>query len=159
MADVVDKVTRSRMMSGIRAKNTKPEMFLRQGLHALGFRFRLHAKDIPGKPDIVLPKYRALIIVQGCFWHGHGCRYLKTPSTNTAFWEEKIQGNRLRDERMLRLQMEAGWRCLVVWECAVRFPKRTPSDLDIVAISAQWLAGNSRYAAIDERGLAELHIS
>lgn len=159
MADVVDKATRSRMMSGIRAKNTKPEMFLRQGLHALGFRFRLHAKDIPGKPDIVLPKYRALIIVHGCFWHGHGCRYCKTPSTNTEFWQDKIQANKLRDERILRLQIDAGWRCLVVWECAVRLAKRMPSDLDIVRLSAHWLAGHSRFAVIDEQGLAEPHVS
>ncbi|MCK6405594.1 MAG: DNA mismatch endonuclease Vsr [Rhodocyclaceae bacterium] len=159
MADVVDKATRSRMMSGIRAKNTRPEMFLRQGLHALGFRFRLHAKGIPGKPDIVLPKHRALIIVHGCFWHGHGCRYCKTPKTNTAFWQEKIQSNKLRDERTLQLQLDAGWRCLVVWECAVRQAEQMPNELDIVTLSANWIVGNGRLATIDEQGLAESQTS
>ena len=158
MPDVVDKATRSRMMSGIRAKNTRPEVFLRKGLHALGFRFRLHAKDIPGKPDIVLPKYRSLILVHGCFWHGHGCRYCKIPKTNTAFWQEKIRGNKLRDERMLQLQLDAGWRCLVIWECAARRAMRMPSELDIVALSANWLIGDTRLALIDEQGLAVLKI-
>lgn len=147
------------MMSGIRAKNTQPEVFLRRGLHALGFRFRLHAKDIPGKPDIVFPKYGALIVVHGCFWHGHGCRYSKTPKTNTEFWEEKIQSNKLRDERTLQLQLNAGWRCLVVWECAVRRAKQMPNELDIVSLCAGWLAGDGRHGVIDELGLAELHTS
>lgn len=142
-------------MSGIRSKNTRPEIFIRQGLHALGFRFRLHAKDIPGKPDIVLKKHRALIIVHGCFWHGHGCRYCKTPKTNTAFWQEKIQKNKLRDERTLQLQLDAGWRCLLVWECAVRRAKQMPNELDIVALSASWLVGNGCLGVIDEQGLAE----
>ena len=153
--DVVDKATRSRMMSGIRAKNTRPEIFLRYGLHALGFRFRVHAKHIVGKPDIVLPKYHALIIVHGCFWHWHGCRYCKTPKTNSAFWQEKIQSNKLRDARTLQLQLDAGWRCLIVWECAVRRAKQMQSEFDIVALSANWLAGNGRLAVIDEQGLTE----
>lgn len=154
--DIVDKATRSRMMSGIRAKNTRPEMFLRQRLHALGFRFRLHAKDIPGKPDIVLPKYRALIIVHGCFWHGHGCRHSVIPKTNVAFWQEKIQGNKLRDARNLKLQLDAGWRCLIVWECAIRCAKKMPSELNMVALSANWLAEDGRLAMVDEQGLSEL---
>ncbi len=159
MADVVDKATRSRMMSGIRAKNTRPETLLRRGLHALGFRFRLHAGNIPGKPDIVLPKFKALIIVHGCFWHGHGCRYCKSPSTNSTFWHEKILTNRLRDERTLRLQLGAGWRCLIVWECAARRTEKMPDELDVVALTADWLAGDNRLSAIDEQGLAELEIS
>lgn len=146
-------------MAGIRAKNTRPEMFLRQGLHALGFRFRLHATNIPGKPDIVFPKYRALIIVHGCFWHGHECRYFKIPKTNAAFWQEKIQSNRLRDAKTIQLQMDMGWRCLVVWECAVRQVKQTQNELDIVALCASWLVGNGRFAVIDEQGLAEPRIS
>lgn len=146
-------------MAGIRAKNTRPEMFLRQGLHALGFRFRLHATNIPGKPDIVFPKYRALIIVHGCLWHGHECRYFKIPKTNAAFWQEKIQSNRLRDAKTIQLQMDMGWRCLVVWECAVRQVKQTQNELDIVALCASWLVGNGRFAVIDEQGLAEPRIS
>lgn len=155
MVDVVNKATRSRMMSGIRAKNTYPEKFLRKGLHALGFRYRLHAKNIPGKPDVVLPKYKALIEIYGCFWHGHGCRYCKTPSTNTLFWKNKIIENQRRDKRNLGRQMEAGWRCLVVWECAIRMAQRSSNTLDTISLAAQWLAGNGDTAIIDEQGLCE----
>ena len=155
MVDVVDSSTRSRMMSGIRAKNTRPEIFLRKGLHALGFRFRLHVKDIYGKPDIVLPKYRALIMVHGCFWHGHNCRYFKLPATNTVFWRSKIEGNSQRDRHNLERQLAAGWRCLVVWECAVRACQREPMRLDVVTLAAQWLTGDSVVAEINEQGLQE----
>lgn len=155
MIDVVDKATRSRMMSGIRAKNTRPEMFIRKGLHALGFRYRLHTKNIPGKPDIVLPKHNALIEIYGCFWHGHGCRYCKPPSTNTRFWKNKFIGNQRRDRRNLGRQREVGWRCLVVWECAIRMSQRTPATLDVVSLAAQWLTGSGDAAIIDEQGLCE----
>ena len=155
MTDVVDKATRARMMSRIRAKNTRPEIFLRKGLHALGFGFRVHAKDIPGKPDIVLPKFRALINVHGCFWHNHGCRYCKTPSTNTAFWLEKLDANRLRDQRTLQLQLDSGWRCLIVWECAIRLTQRKPQEFDVINLSANWLNQGGRFATIDESGLVE----
>lgn len=155
MADVVDKATRSRMMSGIQSKSTRPEIFIRKGLHALGFRFRLHANDILGKPDIVLPKFRALINVHGCFWHGHGCRYCKTPSTNTEFWLDKINANCLRDKRTLQLQLDAGWRCLIVWECAIRLAQRMPQEFDVINLSANWLNQGGRFATIDERGLVE----
>lgn len=155
MADVVDKATRSRMMSGIRAKNTRPEIFLRKGLHTLGFRYRLHAKNILGKPDIVLPKYNALIEIYGCFWHGHGCRYCKSPSTNTRFWKNKIIENQCRDRRNLGRQMEAGWRCLVVWECAIRMSQRSHTTMDAILLAAQWLTGSGDTAIIDEQGLCE----
>jgi DNA mismatch endonuclease (patch repair protein) len=155
MVDAVNPATRSRMMSGIRAKNTRPELFIRKGLHALGFRFRLHRRDIPGKPDIVLPKYRALVVVHGCFWHGHDCRYFKLPATNTEFWDRKIDQNRQRDRRNLTLQLNDGWRCIVVWECAVRAAMRVPSKLDVVGLVAQSLTGLSIAAAIDEQGLTE----
>lgn len=155
MVDIVDRETRSRMMSGIRAKNTRPEMFLRKGLHALGFRYRLHAKDIPGKPDVVIPKHNALIEIYGCFWHGHGCHYSKTPTTNTRFWKNKIIENRSRDTRNLGRQIEAGWRCIVVWECAIRMSQRSTVSLDVVSLAAQWLMGNGNMAIIDECGLCE----
>lgn len=155
MVDVVDEATRSRMMSGIRAKNTKPEIAIRKGLHALGFRFRLHAPDIPGKPDLVLPKYRALLIVHGCFWHGHDCRYFKQPGTNTEFWMQKIEQNRKRDKRDLALQLNSGWRCLVVWECAIRASKRRGNPLDVVSLVAKWLAGTAEAGTIDAQGLNE----
>lgn len=156
MADVVDKITRSRMMSGIRAKNSRPEIYLRKGLHALGFRFRLHVKEILGKPDIVLPKYRALIVVHGCFWHGHDCRYFKLPTTNAAFWKEKIDNNRKRDQLVLSSQLNAGWRCLAVWECAIRTSLRHPEKLDVVALSADWLTKHLPSAIIDENGLQKV---
>ena len=156
MADVVDKATRSRMMSGIRAKNTHPEIFMRQGLHALGFRFRLHAKDIQGKPDIVLPKFQALIVVHGCFWHGHGCRYFKLPSTRPEFWQAKIESNRAKDERDVQNHSLEGWRVLTVWECAIRASMKKAPSLNCVALAAQWLAGDTTTAMIDEQGLRRI---
>ena len=121
MADVVDKQTRSRMMAGIRGKNTKPEIALRKALHAMGFRFRLHDKRLPGRPDIVLPKWKVAIEVHGCFWHRHeGCRYSSTPATRSDFWAEKFAANVARDRRNLEQLLEEGWRTAVVWECWLR---------------------------------------
>jgi DNA mismatch endonuclease (patch repair protein) len=118
VADVVDKATRSRMMSGIRGKNTLPEMLVRSFLHASGFRYRLHVKDLPGKPDIVLPKYRTVVFVHGCFWHQHpGCRNAVMPKSNRKFWQEKLEGNVERDRRNVAALRKAGWRCLKIWEC------------------------------------------
>ena len=117
MADIVDKKTRSRMMSRIRGKDTRPELKVRRFLHRAGFRFRLHAK-LPGKPDLVLPKYQTAIFVHGCFWHRHeGCRYATTPTSNTQFWQEKFEANILRDAKT-KTQLEAlGWRVLTLWSC------------------------------------------
>lgn len=151
MADVVDKATRSRMMAGIRGKNTKPEMLIRKWLHACGFRYRLHAKDIPGNPDIVFPRYHALVVVHGCFWHGHGCRYFKKPGSNREFWEQKISANRARDIRDLAAQKDEGWRVLVVWECAVRRALRE-EEFDVAALVAKWLRSDSCGGVINESG-------
>ena len=120
MADVVDKATRSRMMAGIKGKDTKPEMLIRSELHRRGFRFRKNVKDLPGKPDIVLPKYKAVIMVNGCFWHGHKCRFFKWPSTREEFWKNKIQENIRRDERNISDLNSAGWRVFLVWECEMK---------------------------------------
>jgi DNA mismatch endonuclease (patch repair protein) len=120
VTDVVDAATRSRMMSGIRGKDTKPEMLIRRALHARGLRYRLHVPALPGKPDLVFPRYRAVLFVNGCFWHGHDCRYFKVPATRTKFWTEKINANRVRDERQIMLLKKQGWRVMVIWECAVR---------------------------------------
>lgn len=152
MADVVDRKTRSRMMSGIRSKNTRPEMVLRRGLHARGFRYRLHASDIPGKPDLAFPKYGALIVVHGCFWHGHACRYFKWPKSNSAFWKEKIGTNKSRDRRTLRMQARLGWRVLVVWECAVRKSILEPR-FDVTDMAARWLLKGRGSAVVDEKGM------
>ena len=115
--DVVDKATRSRMMSGIRGKDTKPELIVRRFLHRAGLRFRLHAK-LPGKPDLVLPKHRAAVFVHGCFWHRHeGCRYATTPANNAAAWQEKFAANVRRDAKVRQQLEELGWRVLVIWSC------------------------------------------
>lgn len=123
MADVVDPATRSRMMAGIRGKDTKPEHLVRRGLHARGFRFRLHGSTLPGRPDLVLPKYSAAVFVHGCFWHAHGCSLTKLPKTRPDFWREKLEGNRARDARQLAELERLGWRTLVIWECALRGPR------------------------------------
>ena len=121
MTDVVNCETRSRMMSGIRGKNTKPELVVRKALFAAGFRFRLHRRDLPGAPDIVLPGSRVAIFVHGCFWHQHRkCQYVKMPTTRPDFWREKLEGNVSRDRKNVKALLALGWRVLVVWECAIR---------------------------------------
>lgn len=121
MADIVDKATRSKMMAGIGGKNTKPELALRRALHARGFRFRLHVGSLPGKPDIVLPRYRAAILVHGCFWHRHAdCRFATTPATRPEFWQAKFDQNVQRDLRTTVALRELGWRVGTVWECDLR---------------------------------------
>lgn len=120
MADVVDAATRSRMMAGIQSKNTKPETLIRKALHARGFRYSLHPKRLSGKPDIVMPKWRVVIFVHGCFWHRHGCSLSKMPTTNVAFWEAKLAANQRRDSLVKKQLADAGWRVATVWECATR---------------------------------------
>lgn len=121
MPDIVSAETRSRMMSGIRGKNTKPEVVVRQGLHARGFRFRLHAKDLPGKPDLVLPKWNAVVLVHGCFWHRHErCRFATSPATRPDFWAGKFASTISRDRRNADALHAAGWRTATIWECALK---------------------------------------
>ena len=118
MADVVTPAVRSRMMSGIKAKNTHPELIVRKFLHAKGLRFRLHVKNLPGKPDIVLPKYKTVVFVHGCFWHHHaGCKYAAKPNTRSDFWEKKLSDNVARDQYQMAALQGLGWRVIVVWEC------------------------------------------
>ena len=114
---------RSYNMSRIRNKDTKPEMIVRSMLHRLGYRFRLHRKDIPGNPDIVLPKYRTVIFVHGCFWHRHpGCKYAYSPKTRVEFWEKKFADNVRRDREVKELVTKAGWKYFVIWECGINNP-------------------------------------
>lgn len=120
MVDVVDKMTRSRMMAGIRGKNTHPERLIRSALHIRGFRYRLHGKTLSGKPDIVLRKYGAVIFVNGCFWHGHECKNFKWPKTHLLFWREKILSNARRDKNSRYRLQNDGWKVITVWECAIR---------------------------------------
>jgi len=121
MTDIVDRATRSRMMSGIRGKNTRPERLLRSALHRRGFRYRIHVTHLPGKPDMVLPRYRAIIMVHGCFWHRHdGCRLATTPASNRQFWQDKFEATIRRDREVRQRLEKAGWRIATVWECALK---------------------------------------
>lgn len=121
MADIVSHAVRARMMSGIKGKDTSPELTVRRMLHAKGYRFRLHRKDLPGTPDIAMPGRKVAIFVHGCFWHAHaGCKFAKLPSTRQDFWKKKLLGNVERDQRATVKLLELGWRVLCVWECALR---------------------------------------
>lgn len=128
LVDIVDQETRSRMMSGIRGKNTKPEIIIRHGLHRLGFRYRLHEKRLPGKPDLVLPKYHAVIFVHGCFWHGHDCHLFKWPKTREDFWKSKISSNIVRDRNNIDNLLGQGWRVALVWECVLKSQKNETTE-------------------------------
>lgn len=144
MADIVDPHKRSEMMSGIRAKNTKPEILVRQLLHRLGYRFRLHCKDLPGKPDIVLPRWKTVIFVHGCFWHGHDdCPLFRLPKSRTEFWETKIAKNKCRDAEV-RMQLEAsGWKTITVWECAIKGKSKLQPNAFEAAVSTSLKNPNS----------------
>ena len=139
MADVVDRATRSRMMSGIRGRNTKNEVLIRKALFARGFRYRINDRKLPGKPDIVFPKYKALIFVHGCFWHGHDCHLFKWPSSRPEWWREKIEGNRSRDAGVRGKLENLGWRQCHVWECALKGKIRLELE-DVIEDLAGWLA-------------------
>ena len=121
MADVHSKETRSYNMSQIKGKDTKPELLVRKFLHKKGFRYRLHVKDMPGKPDIVLPKYKTVIFIHGCFWHGHeGCRYFVVPKTRTEWWLNKIKGNTVNDIKAENSLLANGWKVIKIWECELK---------------------------------------
>ena len=121
MSDVFERAKRSEIMSRIRGRDTKPELVVRRIAHRLGFRFRLHRKDLPGSPDIVFPRYRAVIMVHGCFWHRHpGCKYAYTPKTRVDFWRKKFESNVVRDRQNLLTLSERGWRTMVIWECETK---------------------------------------
>ena len=151
MADIVSREKRSEMMSGIRGKDTKPEILVRKALHARGFRYRLQAKDLPGRPDIVLPKYRAVIFVNGCFWHMHGCHLSTIPKTRTEFWTKKLEGNRDRDMRNIHDLRNLGWRVAVIWECALR--GKGAGDFDrVIDDITKWLKSEDEMLAIEASG-------
>lgn len=125
MADIKTKEERSRNMAAIKSNDTKPEMLVRRYLHGCGFRYGLHNNNLPGKPDIVLRKYKTVIFIHGCFWHGHeNCKYYRLPKSNVEFWESKIDANRARDKRVEAELQAKGWRVLIIWECELKTKER-----------------------------------
>jgi DNA mismatch endonuclease (patch repair protein) len=139
-------------MAGIRSKDTKPEMVIRRALHKMGFRYRLHGRNLPGKPDLIFPRFQAVIFVHGCFWHCHNCHLFKWPSVRKEFWQEKIGGNRRRDKISSCKIQEAGWRVLTIWECAIKGRTRRSED-EVAQTVAKWLTtgtGNTELQGIQD---------
>jgi DNA mismatch endonuclease (patch repair protein) len=142
MTDVVNKSTRSRMMAGIKGKNTGPERVLRQAMHKQGFRFRLHARQLPGRPDLLFPKYKAAVFVHGCFWHRHrNCRYATTPATRPEFWQTKFASNVARDRASVTALINSGWRVAIVWECSLRNSVGVQETADMLS---DWLVSGAK---------------
>lgn len=140
MTDIVDGETRSRMMASIRGKNTKPELRVRHGLHRLGLRYRLHYRGLPGRPDLVLPRFRVALFVHGCYWHRHaGCRFASRPVQNAEWWNQKFAANVARDQRQIEALQKAGWRVLVIWECALRTDDVSPL---LVSVASEIRSGS-----------------
>ena len=138
--DTVDKETRSRIMSSVGQKDTGPETLLRSALHKAGLRYRLHDRRLPGSPDLVFPRYRAVIFVHGCYWHSHGCYKSTVPKSRREFWEDKFRANLERDERNISLLRELGWRVMVVWECALIGKHALPLN-EVTKQIRGWLIG------------------
>ncbi|EBQ9598976.1 DNA mismatch endonuclease Vsr [Salmonella enterica subsp. enterica serovar Carmel] len=146
MADIVDKTTRSKIMSQVRSTNTKPELIIRKGLYEQGFRYRLYRTDLPGKPDLCLAKYKAVIFIHGCQWHWHGCPRSRMPATNIDYWKNKIERNIIRDRQHIQQLLNKEWRILIIWECAIKKSLLTQTLL----LTQQWLCnGNLRYNQIE----------
>ncbi|MGO8058266.1 very short patch repair endonuclease [Rhizobium johnstonii] len=148
MPDIVDPRTRSRMMASVGSKDTKPELTLRQALYARGLRYRLHEKSLKGRPDLVFPKFKAAVLVHGCFWHRHvGCRYSTTPATRAEFWNAKFDANVALDADVFNTLIGDGWRVATVWECALRKPRDVAVVADLVV---KWLVSGSIAMEIGE---------
>ena len=149
MTDVVDPLTRSRIMASIGQKDTAPEIAVRRALHSRGFRYRLHVRGLRGHPDLVFPKYRAVVFVHGCFWHRHaGCRYATNPKTRTGFWEVKFAANVARDSAVRTALLEAGWRVATIWECTLRKPEQIAAAADQLST---WLLSETETLELGER--------
>jgi DNA mismatch endonuclease, patch repair protein len=146
MVDIVDASTRSRMMSGIRNKDTRQEIVIRKRLFALGFRYRLYVRSLPGKPDLIFPRYKAVIFIHGCFWHAHDCDLFRWPASRRNFWKKKLIGNKRRDEKNRDALLVLGWRVLTIWECSLRGAERKREKrIDTVLNKAvKWLCSKSR---------------
>lgn len=158
MADIVSKETRSKMMSGIRGKDTKPELLIRKGLHRAGFRFSLHKKGLPGRPDLVFTKHNAVIFVHGCFWHQHSCHLFKMPSTRVEFWTAKFTRNVEVDARNIAKLKDMGWRIGIVWECAIK-GQSTATIGEIVESCANWLVSGIPYLELKHSDETRLPIT
>lgn len=155
MTDRVDSATRSRMMAAVKSRDTKPELLIRSILHQKGFRFRLHVKDLPGKPDIVLPKYRSVILINGCFWHGHeNCRFFKIPSTRTEFWEEKIHKNKINDSKAIAKLLAENWRVCVIWQCKIRESKKNLTEL--ANIVSSFITGKEKFLELRDNSTFDI---
>ncbi|MCI4671517.1 MAG: very short patch repair endonuclease [Bacteroidia bacterium] len=152
MADIVPKKVRSRMMAGIKGKDTKPEVVIRKALHKKGFRYRLHLKALPGKPDLVLKKYKAVIFIHGCFWHLHDCHLFKWPSTRPKFWKEKISRNKFRDEEQIKALISTNWRVLLIWECAFKGKNKLPFH-KIIEKTSTWIRSEVQFQEIQGTAL------
>jgi DNA mismatch endonuclease (patch repair protein) len=139
VVDNVSREIRSRMMSSIRAANTKLEQYVRKSLFRLGYRYRCNSADLPGRPDIKLRKCKAVLLVYGCYWHGHLCRYFRVPTSNADFWQTKISKNRQRDLGDVGALLAGGWRICIIWECAVRLDEKTGNKKVLVGILEGWL--------------------
>lgn len=151
MADVVTPEVRSRMMSGIRGRNTRPEKIVRSGLFAAGFRFRLHRRDLPGKPDLVLAKWHAAVFINGCFWHAHqNCRFFRVPKSRRSFWTEKLEANRSRDAACIAALVNGGWKVITVWECALRSDAAV--TLDVLQSAIRDRSDTSKWDIREVRG-------
>ena len=134
-------------MARVGSKDTKPELLIRKGLHALGFRYRLHVKHLPGKPDMVFPRYKAVIQINGCFWHGHACPRCRMPSSNAEYWKRKVARNRERDRANRQLLLEAGWRVLTIWECALAGKSRLDFN-QVLDLASSWLLSTRSFSEI-----------
>lgn len=145
--DVLTKEQRRLNMSRIRGKDTRPELALRRGLHAAGLRFRLHARDLPGTPDIVFPRHGAVVLVHGCFWHGHDCPMFKMPGTRQDFWSTKIAANQERDRRAMAALRSAGWRIMIVWECSLKGIARLQQET-VIARCERFVVGCKQMAEV-----------
>ena len=155
MADTVDSLTRSRIMSKIKGKNTSIEIKIRKALFSKGYRYRIYDKKLPGHPDMAFPKFHAVIFINGCFWHAHDCRRFKIPDTNKEFWVRKFENNKLRDIRTTKDLLEIGWRVLIVWECSLKGKGKKNLDTLIGQIES-WLSGSTDYAEISGNDSASI---
>lgn len=163
MADIISKEHRSWNMSRIKGKDTKPELIVRSLLHRLGYRFRLHRKNLPGKPDIVFPSRKKVIFVHGCFWHKHKCQYFKWPKTNAEFWRKKIEGNVCRDKKNVISLIASDWISLIIWECTFKNIRQSDWADNMQQIGdfiEKFLsAENNQCMEIDADGIRKLNIS